>query len=46
MGGQRSVSHLYYADTIGALCARDYKGVGTQYVTEGKLIIEIIGDDC
>lgn len=25
---------------IGALCARDYKGVGSQYVTEGKLVIE------
>lgn len=25
-------------DVIGALCARDYKGVGTQYVGEGKVI--------
>lgn len=25
-------------DVIGALCARDYKGVGTQYVNEGKVI--------
>ena len=25
-------------DVIGALCARDYKGVGTQYVSEGKVI--------
>jgi len=26
--------------TVGALCARDYKGVGNQYVSEGKLITE------
>ena len=26
-------------DTIGALCARDYKGVGNQYVNEGKVIV-------
>lgn len=25
---------------VGALCARDFKGVGNQYVAEGKLIIE------
>ena len=25
---------------IGALCARDYKGVGNQYVAEGKCIVE------
>ena len=25
---------------IGALCARDYKGVGNQYVNEGKLVVE------
>jgi DNA (cytosine-5)-methyltransferase 1 len=25
---------------IGALCARDYKGVGNQYVSEGKCIVE------
>jgi hypothetical protein len=28
-------------NTIGALCARDYKGVGNQYVDEGKLVIEV-----
>ena len=27
-------------DCIGALCARDYKGVGSQYVDEGKVIAE------
>jgi DNA (cytosine-5)-methyltransferase 1 len=26
--------------TVGALCARDYKGVGSQYVNEGKCIIQ------
>ena len=26
--------------TIGALCARDYKGIGNQYVNEGKVIME------
>lgn len=27
-------------DVIGALCARDYKGVGSQYVSEGKVITQ------
>ena len=27
-------------ETIGALCARDYKGVGSQYVNEGKVIVQ------
>jgi hypothetical protein len=26
--------------TVGALCARDYKGVGNQYVNEGKVVIQ------
>jgi DNA (cytosine-5)-methyltransferase 1 len=26
--------------SVGALCARDYKGVGNQYVQEGKCIVE------
>ena len=26
--------------TVGSLCARDYKGIGNQYVDEGKCIIE------
>ena len=30
------------SDTVGALCARDYKGVGTQYVQEGKVICQTI----
>ena len=28
------------ANVVGALCARDYKGVGSQYVAENKLIVE------
>ena len=27
-------------DVIGALCARDHKGVGSQYVSEGKVILD------
>jgi DNA (cytosine-5)-methyltransferase 1 len=30
--------------TVGALCARDFKGVGNQYVDEGKLILQNIGE--
>ena len=29
-----------YQDKIGSLCARDYKGVGSQYVNEDKLVVE------
>ena len=29
--------------SVGALCARDYKGVGSQYVEEGKCIVDHIG---
>ena len=28
------------SETVGALCARDYKGVGSQYVTEQKVIVQ------
>ena len=38
-GGQRGTRYLLYQKTIGALCARDYKGVGNEYVDEGKLIV-------
>ena len=27
-------------ETVGSLCARDFKGVGSQYVDEGKVIIQ------
>lgn len=37
-GGAR---YLFYQDTVGAICARDYKGVGSQYVREQKLIVEV-----
>ena len=43
-GGVRSVNHLHYSQTVGALQARDYKGVGSQYVSEDKLIIEVFND--
>lgn len=33
-GGVRTVS-----DTINALCSRDYKGVGTQYINDNKVVI-------
>ena len=29
-------------DIVGALCARDYKGVGSEYVEEGKCIIQTV----
>lgn len=29
-----------YQKTVGTLCARDYKGVGNEYVQENKLIVE------
>ncbi len=29
-----------YQKVVGALCARDCKGVGNQYVAEGKLVVE------
>ena len=33
------------ADTVNALCARDWKGVGNQYVSDGKCIIQPIQSD-
>jgi len=36
MGGQKSLNQ----DKVGSLCARDKKGVGNQYVDEGKVIID------
>lgn len=32
------------SETVGSLCARDYKGVGNQYVDEGKCIIQQTND--
>lgn len=37
--------HLLYQEVIGSLCSRDSKGVGTQYVKEGKCVIEYREDD-
>ena len=39
-GGVRDVGHLLYQDTIGSLCATDYKWVQQEQVMQGKLIIE------
>lgn len=30
------------SETIRALCARDYKGVGDQYVRDGKVIVQFL----
>ena len=38
MGG--GVNHLLYQDKVNSLCASDMKGVGNQYVADGKVIIE------
>lgn len=32
--------HSLYQETIGSLCVADYKGVGSQYVNDGKCIIQ------
>lgn len=37
--GERTGCGLPYQQTVGAIAARDYKGVGTQYVEEDKLIV-------
>lgn len=37
---EREVVDYSNNSTVGALCARDYKGAGNQYVDEGKLIIQ------
>ena len=37
--GQDAYSDMLIANpTVGALCARDYKGIGNQYVNEGKCV--------
>ena len=38
-GGVRGTRHLLYQDTIGALCATDYKWVQQEQVMQGKLIV-------
>lgn len=38
----RQLSNEPYQQVVGALCARDCKGVGNQYVAEGKLVVVAI----
>ena len=38
----QSANYTIYSDTVGCLQARDYKGVGSQYVDEDKLVIQPI----
>lgn len=38
-GGQCSPRYVFYQNTIGSLCACDNKGVGSQYVQDGKCLI-------
>lgn len=40
-GGGRSVDHLLYRHTVGALQAADFRGPNRQYVKADKLIIEV-----
>lgn len=42
MGGVRGADHIICVKHVGPLCARDYKGVGNEYVQEGKLVIECV----
>lgn len=39
MGGERSTRYLLYTETVGALCATDYKWVQQEQVMQGKLIV-------
>lgn len=38
-GGQRGTRYLLYTETVGSLCATDYKWVQQEQVYQGKLII-------
>lgn len=38
-GGECSPAYVLYQKAIGSLCARDSRGIGNQYVQEGKLFI-------
>ena len=40
VGGAAACCSSNGQEVIGALCARDYKGVGSQYVTDGKVICQ------
>jgi len=37
--GKTGLYCLPYQATVGSICSRDYKGVGSQYVNENKLIV-------
>ena len=39
MGGERGTRYLLYQETIGALCATDYKWVQQEQVMQGKLVV-------
>lgn len=43
-GGERGTCHILYQETIGSLCATDYKWVQQEQVMQGKLIIEYDGN--
>lgn len=42
-GGQRVP--CLYTDIVGTLCARDYKGISSEYAAEGKIIVEFVRSD-
>ena len=44
-GGNYGGGYRESSDTVGALCARDFKGVGSQYVDEGKCIVSGISQE-
>lgn len=39
-GGDRGGGQREFCDTVGTLAARDFKGVGNQYVQEKKLVVQ------
>lgn len=45
-GGQRGTGYIFYSPTVGALQARDWKGIGNQYVFgDQKLVIQVVEDE-
>ncbi len=38
--GSEHYNMVVESETVGALCARDFKGVGNQYVDENKLVVQ------
>ena len=43
-GSVRGDTPLACSRVVGSLCVRDYKGVGSQYVNEGKVVVQSV--DC